>query len=134
MPHPVSFWRRVTGEPRPTHADLALLLAGFHLLGRCPCELAGALRRGSRVRVRGGHPGQLDPGVPEHPGHQVNKNWPMFSHHYLGVYLTAAASGLSGCGGGQPLKILRRNGPTRSIPAAEPLRRQRICWRRPAGA
>jgi aminoglycoside phosphotransferase (APT) family kinase protein len=39
---PVSFWHTVTGgEPKPTHMDLAQLLAGFHGLGECPCELAG---------------------------------------------------------------------------------------------
>jgi Ser/Thr protein kinase RdoA (MazF antagonist) len=39
--HPVSFWLTVTGgEPAPTHADLARLLAGFHALGDCPCDLA----------------------------------------------------------------------------------------------
>jgi Ser/Thr protein kinase RdoA (MazF antagonist) len=39
--HPVSFWRMVTGgEPMPTHADLARLLAAFHGLGNCPCDLA----------------------------------------------------------------------------------------------
>ena len=39
--HPVSFWRTVTGgEPAPTHADLARLLAQFHALGDCPCDLA----------------------------------------------------------------------------------------------
>jgi Ser/Thr protein kinase RdoA (MazF antagonist) len=38
--YPVSFWRRVTGgEPKPTYADLAQLLAGFHGLGDCPCPL-----------------------------------------------------------------------------------------------
>lgn len=38
--HPVSFWRTVTGgEPRPEQADLARLLAGFHALPDCPCEL-----------------------------------------------------------------------------------------------
>jgi Ser/Thr protein kinase RdoA (MazF antagonist) len=38
--YPVSFWRRVTGgEPKPTYADLAQLLAGFHKLGDCPCPL-----------------------------------------------------------------------------------------------
>lgn len=40
--HPVSFWHTVTGgEPPPTHVDLARLLAAFHALGECPCELAG---------------------------------------------------------------------------------------------
>jgi aminoglycoside phosphotransferase (APT) family kinase protein len=40
--HPVSFWRTVTGgEPEPTHVDLARLLAQFHALGDCPCDLAG---------------------------------------------------------------------------------------------
>jgi Ser/Thr protein kinase RdoA (MazF antagonist) len=38
--YPVSFWRTVTGgEPAPTEADLARLLARFHALGDCPCEL-----------------------------------------------------------------------------------------------
>jgi Ser/Thr protein kinase RdoA (MazF antagonist) len=40
--HPVSFWQTVTGgDPVPTHADLARLLAAFHGLGDCPCDLAG---------------------------------------------------------------------------------------------
>jgi Ser/Thr protein kinase RdoA (MazF antagonist) len=40
--HPVSFWRAVTGgDPAPTHIDLASLLARFHGLGGCPCELPG---------------------------------------------------------------------------------------------
>ena len=39
--HPVSFWHTVTGgEPEPTHVDLARLLASFHALTDCPCELA----------------------------------------------------------------------------------------------
>jgi Ser/Thr protein kinase RdoA (MazF antagonist) len=39
--HPVSFWHTVTGgEPTPTHIDLARLLASFHALGDCPCDLA----------------------------------------------------------------------------------------------
>lgn len=39
--HPVSFWHTVTGgEPEPTHVDLARLLASFHALGDCPCDLA----------------------------------------------------------------------------------------------
>jgi Ser/Thr protein kinase RdoA (MazF antagonist) len=38
--HPVSFWRQVTGgDPEPTHADLARLLASFHALGDGPCDL-----------------------------------------------------------------------------------------------
>ena len=38
--HPVSFWRTVTGgDPAPTHTDLARLLAAFHGLGNCPCDL-----------------------------------------------------------------------------------------------
>jgi hypothetical protein len=38
--HPVSFWLAVSGgSPEPTHADLARLLAGFHALPDCPCEL-----------------------------------------------------------------------------------------------
>jgi Ser/Thr protein kinase RdoA (MazF antagonist) len=38
--HPVSFWRTVTGGDRePTQADLAQLLAAFHLLRDCPCDL-----------------------------------------------------------------------------------------------
>ena len=40
--HPVSFWYTVTGgEPVPTTADLARLLASFHALGDCPCDLPG---------------------------------------------------------------------------------------------
>jgi Ser/Thr protein kinase RdoA (MazF antagonist) len=40
--HPVSFWQTVTGgEPAPTPADLARLLAAFHGLGGSPCDLAG---------------------------------------------------------------------------------------------
>jgi len=40
--HPVSFWQTVTGgDPTPTHADLARLLAAFHGLGGSPCDLAG---------------------------------------------------------------------------------------------
>lgn len=40
--HPVSFWHTVTGgEPEPTHVDLARLLASFHVLGDCPCDLPG---------------------------------------------------------------------------------------------
>jgi aminoglycoside phosphotransferase (APT) family kinase protein len=40
--HPVSFWRAVTGgDPIPTHLELAHLLAAFHALPDCPCELAG---------------------------------------------------------------------------------------------
>ena len=40
--HPVTFWHTVTGgEPEPTHVDLARLLASFHALGDCPCDLAG---------------------------------------------------------------------------------------------
>ena len=39
---PVSFWQTVTGgEPTPTQADLARLLAAFHGLGGSPCDLAG---------------------------------------------------------------------------------------------
>jgi len=39
--HPVSFWRAVTGgDPVPTRIDLARLLAQFHSLPDCPCELA----------------------------------------------------------------------------------------------
>ena len=39
--HPVSFWHSVTGgEPTPTHTDLARLLAAFHSLPDCPCDLA----------------------------------------------------------------------------------------------
>ena len=38
--HPVSFWQAVTGgDPTPTHADLARLIAAFHALPDCPCEL-----------------------------------------------------------------------------------------------
>jgi hypothetical protein len=38
--HPVSFWQAVTGgDPQPTHADLAALLARYHALPGCPCEL-----------------------------------------------------------------------------------------------
>jgi Ser/Thr protein kinase RdoA (MazF antagonist) len=40
--HPVSFWQTVTGgEPTPTHADLARLLAAFHGLSGCPCDMPG---------------------------------------------------------------------------------------------
>jgi Ser/Thr protein kinase RdoA (MazF antagonist) len=40
--HPVSFWQTVTGgDPTPTHADLARLLAAFHGLGSCPCDMPG---------------------------------------------------------------------------------------------
>lgn len=39
--HPVSFWHSVTGgHPLPTHLDLARLLAAFHSLPDCPCDLA----------------------------------------------------------------------------------------------
>ncbi|MGD0378139.1 MAG: aminoglycoside phosphotransferase family protein [Streptosporangiaceae bacterium] len=39
---PVSFWHAVTGgDPAPTYADLARLLAAFYELGDCPCELSG---------------------------------------------------------------------------------------------
>lgn len=39
--HPVSFWHAVTGgHPVPTHLDLARLLAAFHALPGCPCDLA----------------------------------------------------------------------------------------------
>jgi len=39
--HPVTFWHAVTGGgPEPTHVDLARLLAAFHSLPNCPCELA----------------------------------------------------------------------------------------------
>ena len=38
--HPVSFWRAVTGgEPTPTQADLGRLLASYHSLAGCPCDL-----------------------------------------------------------------------------------------------
>lgn len=38
--HPVSFWHAVTGGDRePTQADLARLLASFHALPDCPCDL-----------------------------------------------------------------------------------------------
>jgi len=38
--HPVSFWHEVTGgDPQPTHVDLANLLARFHSLPDCPCDL-----------------------------------------------------------------------------------------------
>jgi aminoglycoside phosphotransferase (APT) family kinase protein len=38
--HPVSFWHAVTGgDPEPGQADLARLLAEYHSLGGCPCEL-----------------------------------------------------------------------------------------------
>jgi Ser/Thr protein kinase RdoA (MazF antagonist) len=38
--YPVSFWQPVTGgNPTPTHADLARLLASFHALGAGPCDL-----------------------------------------------------------------------------------------------
>ena len=40
--HPVTFWHSVTGGgPAPTHVDLARLLASFHALGDCPCDLPG---------------------------------------------------------------------------------------------
>ena len=40
--HPVSFWQTVTGgDPKPTHADLARLLAAFHGQGGSPCDLPG---------------------------------------------------------------------------------------------
>ena len=55
---PVSFWHAVTGgDPAPTYADLARLLAAFHGLGDCPCELSGfdPLRTShSRLRAPGG--------------------------------------------------------------------------------
>jgi hypothetical protein len=39
--HPVSFWHCVSGgHPVPTHLDLARLLAAFHTLPDCPCDLA----------------------------------------------------------------------------------------------
>jgi len=39
--HPVSFWHAVTGgDPEPAQADLARLLASFHSLADCPCQLA----------------------------------------------------------------------------------------------
>jgi hypothetical protein len=38
--HPVSFWHAVAGgDLEPTQADLARLLAAFHSLPDCPCEL-----------------------------------------------------------------------------------------------
>lgn len=37
--HPVSFWHAVSGGPTPDTADLARLLAGFHALNDCPCDL-----------------------------------------------------------------------------------------------
>jgi Ser/Thr protein kinase RdoA (MazF antagonist) len=38
--HPVSFWHAVSGGDRePTQADLARLLAAFHSLPDCPCDL-----------------------------------------------------------------------------------------------
>jgi Ser/Thr protein kinase RdoA (MazF antagonist) len=37
--HPVSFWRAVNGGPEPTQDDLARLLAAFHVLPDCPCDL-----------------------------------------------------------------------------------------------
>ena len=40
--HPVSFWHSVTGgEPAATTVDLARLLASFHALAGCPCDLPG---------------------------------------------------------------------------------------------
>ncbi len=40
--HPVSFWQTVTGgEPAPTNSDLARLLAAFHGLADCPCDMPG---------------------------------------------------------------------------------------------
>jgi len=39
--HPVTFWHMVTGgDPVPTHIDLAHLLAAFHHVPNCPCDLA----------------------------------------------------------------------------------------------
>ena len=56
--HPVSFWRPVTGgDPTPTHADLARLLAAFHPLADCPCELQPFEPLGPRS------PGWRRPGV-----------------------------------------------------------------------
>jgi Ser/Thr protein kinase RdoA (MazF antagonist) len=38
--HPVSFWHAVSGGPTtPDHTDLARLLARFHALDDCPCDL-----------------------------------------------------------------------------------------------
>lgn len=38
--HPLSFWQAVTGgDPEPTQADLARLLAAFHSLPDCLCDL-----------------------------------------------------------------------------------------------
>lgn len=50
---PVSFWHAVTGgDPVPTHADLARLLAAFHSLRDCPCQLPGfEPLRSSRARL-----------------------------------------------------------------------------------
>jgi Ser/Thr protein kinase RdoA (MazF antagonist) len=40
--HPVTFWHMVTsGDPAPTHVNLARLLAAFHRAQNCPCELPG---------------------------------------------------------------------------------------------
>ena len=39
------------GDPVPTYADLARLLAAFHGLGDCPCELSGFIRSGPRARA-----------------------------------------------------------------------------------
>ena len=40
--YPVSFWHSVSGgHPVPTHLDLARLLAAFHSLSDCPCDLVG---------------------------------------------------------------------------------------------
>ena len=49
----MSFWHAVTGgDPAPTYTDLACLLAAFHGLGDCPCELPGFdPRRTSRSRL-----------------------------------------------------------------------------------
>jgi hypothetical protein len=64
---PVSFWHEVPGgDPAPTYADLARLLAAFHGLGDCPCELSGFdPLRTSRSRLAA-RPRALDRDLPRH--------------------------------------------------------------------
>lgn len=62
--HPVSFWHEVTGGKRePTQADLARLLASFHSLSNCPCDLPAFDPFGPSaarlVKARGVAPGDL---------------------------------------------------------------------------
>jgi hypothetical protein len=62
--HPVSFWHAVTGgDPAPTYADLAHLLAALHGLGDCPHELSGFYpgpRTRASARRAGSPPGNRD--------------------------------------------------------------------------